>query len=119
VPGRRLLATAALTAGLLGACSAPASGNPASPLATSAVELPPSYRFEPVDIAVQAGTTVTWSNDDHFTHSIQFLDGGLSSDPLVMAPGRTTTFEFETPGVYHYQCHLHPRDMKGSVTVED
>ena len=96
---------------------APAGAADATPVATSAVDLPPSYRFAPAAITVKAGTTVSWTNDDHFTHSVQFLDGGLPGEPLVMDPGQRVTFTFATPGTYHYQCHLHPQDMQGSVTV--
>src|SRR3954463_4471425 len=121
VPMPRLLATARLGVlavallVLLSGCAA--GGGAASPVATSAVDLPASYRFAPAAITVQAGTTVTWTNDDHFTHSVQFLDGGLPSDPEVMDPGAKATFTFAQPGVYHYQCHFHPQDMQGSVTV--
>jgi plastocyanin len=48
---------------------------------------------------------------------VQLLDGGLPSEPQVMDPGATATFMFAQPGVYHYQCHLHPQNMQGSVTV--
>jgi plastocyanin len=24
---------------------------------------------------------------------------------------------FDRPGVFHYQCHLHPQNMQGTVTV--
>jgi plastocyanin len=100
----------------VGGCAASDSAG-ASPVATSAVDLPPSYRFAPEDIAVPAGTTVTWTNNDNFTHSVAFLDGGLPSEPLMMEPGQSAEFTFADPGVYRYQCHLHPRDMTGSVTV--
>jgi len=106
-----LLVVAAIVTG----CSS--GGASASPVATDKVDLPASYRFAPAAITVGAGTTVTWTNDDHFTHSIQFLDGGLPSEPQVMEPGKATTFAFATPGTYHYQCHLHPQNMKGTVVV--
>ena len=99
------------------AAFAAAGGANPGVVATSTVDLPPSYRFAPAAITVRAGTTVTWTNDDHFTHSVQFLDGGLPGEPHPMAPGASTTFTFTSPGVYHYQCHLHPADMQGSVTV--
>jgi plastocyanin len=86
-------------------------------VATSVVDLPPSYLFAPEAIAVARGTTVTWTNHDNFTHSVQFLDGGLPTEPLQMQPGATATFTFATPGTYHYQCHLHPQNMRGTVTV--
>ena len=110
-----MVAAAAVALGLLGGCVARTADAP--PVATSAVNLPPSYRFDPAAIAVSPGTTVTWTNNDHFTHSIQFLDGGLPNAPLVMDPGATATFVFDRAGVYHYQCHLHPQNMQGTVTV--
>jgi plastocyanin len=105
----------------LGACSPAGAGDGpdagSGPVATSVVDLPPSYRFAPEAISVPAGTTVTWTNNDNFTHSVQFLDGGLPTEPLQMQPGASTTFTFGTPGTYAYQCHLHPQDMRGTVTV--
>ena len=106
----------------LAACSPSASGGGASAggpvaVATSVVDLPPSYRFAPEAISVAAGTTVTWTNHDNFTHSVQFLDGGLPTEPLQMQPGASTSFTFATPGTYRYQCHLHPQNMRGTVTV--
>jgi plastocyanin len=105
----------------LAACSPPAanSGDTTddAAVATALVDLPPSYRFAPEAISVVAGTTVTWNNHDNFTHSVQFLDSGLPTEPQLMQPGASTTFAFATPGTYHYQCHLHPQNMRGTVTV--
>jgi plastocyanin len=104
-------------AGLVGGCAAGTGSAAASPVATSRVELPPSYKFVPPAISVSKGTTVTWTNADHFTHSVQFLDGGLPEAPMLMDPGATATFQFDHPGGCHYQCHLHPQNMQGTVTV--
>ena len=102
---------------LLAGCGASAGGTAASPVATMTVDLPPSYRFAPTDIVVPAGSTVTWTNHDNFSHSVAFVDGGLPSEPLVMKPGETTTFTFSSAGTYRYQCSFHPQNMKGSVVV--
>ena len=103
----------------LAACSTGSDGaaTAGAPVATSTVDLPRSYKFAPESITVSAGTTVTWNNNDNFTHSVQFKDGGLPTDPLLMQPGASATFAFATPGTYHYQCHLHPQQMQGTVTV--
>lgn len=120
-PGVGLVARVALALGLavaLGACgSGDRSAAGSTPVATSTVDLPASYRFAPNAITVPAGTTVTWTNHDNFTHSVQFLDGGLPSEPLPLKPGETTTFTFASPGTYRYQCSLHPQQMQGSVAV--
>src|SRR5689334_9459545 len=103
----------------LAACSSSGSGGgtSAAPVATSTVDLPPSYKFVPADITVQVGTTVTWTNHDNFTHSVQFKDGGLPTDPRLMKPGESATYTFATAGTFHYQCSLHPQQMQGTVTV--
>jgi plastocyanin len=119
-PVRRVaavLAAAALAVLLLGGCSGASSGANASPVATTTVDLPKSYRFAPAAIAVQTGATVTWTNSDNFSHSVAFLDGGLPSQPMVMEPGQSVTFTFDHAGTFHYQCHFHPQNMQGSVTV--
>jgi plastocyanin len=110
------MAAVALLTGVVAGC-AQAGSAATSPVATTAVDLPPSYRFSPPDVSVAAGITVTWTNTDHFSHSVQFLDGGLPTQPLVMEPGLAATFTFQEPGLYRYQCHLHPQNMRGSVTV--
>src|SRR5689334_24920746 len=107
---------AALVAGIAGC--APGSGSTSgSPVATTEVRLPPSYKFEPAAITVNAGSTVTWTNSDNFTHSVQFEGGGLPTDPMVMSPGQQVAFTFTTPGTYPYRCSFHPQDMRGTVTV--
>jgi plastocyanin len=118
------LAAAIVVAAALVACSPSGSAGAAATgstvggaVATSVVDLPRSYRFAPEAISVPAGTTVTWNNNDNFTHSVQFTDGGLPTEPQLMQPGDSTTFTFAAPGTYSYLCHLHPQDMRGTVTV--
>jgi plastocyanin len=85
----------------------------ASPVATTSVDLPKSYKFEPAAIAVDVGSTVTWTNHDEFTHNVTFP----GEDSLQMKPGDSVTRDFPTAGTFAYQCSLHPRDMQGSVVV--
>jgi len=113
---RIIAGVAALAATLaLAACS---GGSPdASPVATSQVNLPPSYRFEPAAITIPAGTTVTWTNNDHFTHNVRLLDDG--GDVLELPPGESVRFTFRGPGEHRYDCSLHPNDMTGVVVVTE
>ena len=95
----------------------------ARPVATDHVALPPSYMFRPASITVPAGTRVTWTNTDHFTHSIRLLDrgtgggGGGGAQPMILKPGDSTSFTFATPGTHLYDCSFHPHDMHGEVVV--
>lgn len=115
VAAAALLATVAL---VLAACGSSSNGS-AAPVRTTSVDMPQSYRFAPTDIIVDAGATVTWTNSDNFTHSVQFLDGGLPTEPMVVERGgQPVTFTFEQAGTYRYQCSFHPQNMKGTVTVE-
>ena len=83
------------------------------PVATTEVQLPKSYRFEPEAITIPVGATVTWTNDDNFTHNVTFE----GSEPMTMSPGATTTRTFDSAGTFPYQCTLHPQDMQGTVEV--
>ena len=84
-----------------------------APVATDQVTMAKSYVFEPDAIVVDAGTTVTWTNDDNFTHTVQ-VDG--QSDHRVDR-GKSVSIRFDKPGTYHYVCTLHRKDMSGEVVV--
>ena len=73
-----------------------------------------SYRFDPEKIEVAAGSSVTWTNDDNFTHTVQ-IDG--QADHKVER-GKSVSITFDKPGTYKYVCTLHSRDMDGEVIVE-
>ena len=112
--GRPLLPALALISALLvGACAPAGSANDGTPVATSSVDLPKSYKFAPVAITVPTGTTVTWTNNDNFTHNVRFE----GEEPLMMAPGESADRPFDAAGTYAYICSLHPKDMKGTVVV--
>jgi plastocyanin len=94
-------------------CSATNGAADASPVATTKVDLPKSYKFAPAAITVTAGSTVTWTNDDNFTHSVR-IEG---AEPLVMKPGESVTHTFDKAGTFKYDCSFHPQNMKGEVVV--
>jgi len=77
--------------------------------------MPPSYHFDPSDIQVPVGATVTWKNSDNFTHSVHLLDG--SNVDKVAHPGDSVSITFTRVGTYRYECSFHPHDMEGQVVV--
>ena len=102
-----LLASLVLAAGCGGA------GEDSAPVAATEVEMVKSYRFDPKAIEVDAGTTVTWTNEDNFTHTVQ-VDG---QEDHEVEPGGSVEIAFDAPGTYEYVCTLHSRDMDGTVIV--
>lgn len=77
-----------------------------------------NYAFNPANITVKKGTTVTWTNNDTAEHNVEFDEKPSTGDqegPLL-AQGETYRFTFDTVGTFSYICSPHPY-MKGSVTV--
>jgi plastocyanin len=108
--GRTLLA--ALLLAVPAGCGNSAEAD--APVATTEVSMAKSYRFEPRSIEIEAGHSVTWTNDDNFTHTVQ-VDG---QDDHQVERGRSVSIAFDEPGSYHYVCTLHSQDMDGEVIVK-
>jgi plastocyanin len=90
------------------------SSESTEPVATTEVQMAKSYRFDPKTIEIEAGETVTWTNADNFTHTVQ-VDG---QEDHKVERGESVSISFDTPGTYHYVCTLHKRDMDGEVIVK-
>jgi plastocyanin len=84
------------------------------PVATTQVSMAKSYRFDPNAIEIKAGATVTWTNNDNFTHTVK-VDG---QDDHKVGRGHSVSISFDKPGTYHYVCTLHSNDMHGTVIVQ-
>jgi plastocyanin len=110
---RRLVVGLLLAGGVLVGCTPAATRSP-QPARTNQVDLPPSYQFVPATIQIEPGTSVTWTNHDNFTHSVQ-VQG--QSEVNMLRPGKTTQIRFDQPGTYPYVCTLHSQNMRGTVVV--
>src|SRR5450759_3578682 len=74
-----------------------------------------NFTYNPPQITVKAGTTVTWVNHDDIPHTVTsktmaFKSNALDTDDKF-------SFTFATPGSYPYFCALHPH-MTGTIVVE-
>jgi plastocyanin len=78
------------------------------------VQMVKSYRFDPKVIEIEAGQTVTWTNEDNFTHTVQ-VDG---QEDHKVEQGESVEITFDEPGTYDYVCTLHSQDMDGEVIVK-
>lgn len=72
-----------------------------------------NFTFDPPQLAVKAGTTVTWTNRDDIPHTVvspgKFRSKALDTDDSF-------SFTFTAPGDYDYFCSLHPH-MTGVIKV--
>ena len=95
--------------------------------------------FEPADITVSVGETVTWETTGSVPHSVTayeeqlpdgaayFASGGFDSESAArdaypsegsVGAGETYEHTFETAGEFPYFCIPHESGMKGTVVVE-
>jgi plastocyanin len=72
------------------------------------------FSFNPGQITVAPGTTVTWTNEGPSPHTTTADDGSWDSGTLQQ--GEDFSFTFDKPGTYTYHCSIHP-DMTASVKV--
>ncbi len=84
------------------------------------------FKFQPPTLEVAAGTTVTWTNQDIFGHTVTSgtgpdtrtddFHGVLGEQSENMGKGLTFSHTFDTPGTYAYYCVYHP-NMQAEIVV--
>ena len=70
--------------------------------------------FDPEDLVVQTGDTVSFSNNTHSTH---FLASDDDSWGGMLRPGGRLSLRMDAPGDFPYRCTTHA-DEAGRVRVE-
>ena len=70
--------------------------------------------YDPPEVTVARGETVTWVNKDPFPHTVT-VPGKLDSGS--MAAGARWKYVARDAGTYDYICTLHP-NMKGRLVVK-
>ncbi len=76
--------------------------------------------FQPGEITVASGTTVTWTNEDSFAHTVTSGTRGSPTDLFDsgnVGGEESFSFAFDEPETYAYFCSIHP-GMDGTVIVE-
>jgi plastocyanin len=71
------------------------------------------FAFAPPEIHVDAGTEVTWTNNDPAPHTVS---ADRAFDSGTLDPKGVFSFRFDTPGTFRYACLIHPT-MRGTVHV--
>jgi plastocyanin len=72
--------------------------------------------FNPAEVTVGVGDTVTWTNNDSVGHDVT-ADSFSSGEPGGMSGGATFEQTFNEAGTFEYVCTVHP-GMEGTVVVE-
>jgi plastocyanin len=99
---------------LTGAAS-PAACPASTPAAGASVTIA-NFAFDPAEITVPVGTTVTWTNQDDVPHTVT-SDDKKTFGSAGLDTGDTFQFRFTKPGTYGYFCSIHPM-MTGKVIVK-
>jgi plastocyanin len=100
---------------------------PPTPLATPTptpvvgvthVSITIAAKYQPANIQVPVGTTVTWTNNDNVEHTVTFRNGMADSGRALFLAGGASTwgYTFKSKGIFPYYCRVHP-SMHGVVTV--
>jgi len=99
--------------------SDPAQSNPASrPAAQAAANVKiENFAFEPRELVIAVGTTVTWQNADDVPHTATSKDDPQTFDSGPLDTDDKYSFTFSKPGTYAYYCKVHPH-MTGVITVK-
>jgi plastocyanin len=74
-------------------------------------------KFNPHDITVKKGTTITWTNNDQVQHTVVKRGGPGANFNGSVAPGQTFKQTFTTAGKIPYVCTIHP-GQTGTITVQ-
>jgi plastocyanin len=110
---------------LVAACtpkSAPAAGSSqpsgvnvaSAPLSgTIAVKIA-GFAFDPTNVTIKTGATVTWTNQDTAKHTVVADDNSFTSGDLNQ--GDVFSFTFSQSGTFTYHCGVHS-NMKGTIIV--
>jgi plastocyanin len=92
----------------------PSGGASSSVTIPRGAEVLGNRAFNPSEVNVAVGDTVTWVNTDTVSHTSTSNAAGWDSGSI--APGRQFSFAFTTAGTFPYHCAIHP-GMVGTVVV--
>ena len=110
----RLLALA--VAGALPVAVAVAVSGPSASAATGKSVVVRDIKFNPGNLTIRRGSTVTWRFQDETTKHNVISRGAKRFKSSPVKGSGTYSVRFTRPGVYRYVCTLHI-GMKGAITV--
>lgn len=72
------------------------------------------YDFQPAEVTINVGDTVTWQNTGDDPHTATADDEGFDSGRIDA--GGTASQTFDSAGTFEYHCEFHP-NMQATVVV--
>jgi plastocyanin len=111
--------TAALACAAIAVMGARSVADDSTSGPAAAVEIK-GRKFNPEKLEITAGTTVTWTNRDAASHTVE---SGAPDAPTTLfnakleGNGGTFSHKFTEPGEFPYFCGRH-NSMKGTVVVK-
>lgn len=94
----------------------PTAPPPTAPPPTAATVTMDNARFQPPDVTVAVGGTVTWSNGSVVVHTVTSNTNAWEPGP-DLDPDATFQVTFTQAGAFDYRCTLH-QGMTGTVSVQ-
>ena len=74
--------------------------------------------FVPEMLAVKAGDSILFKNEDRLTHNVYSKSAGNSFNLKALHPGASESVTLSTPGEVEVRCAIHPK-MKMTIKVEN
>ncbi len=114
-----------------GASTPAPTSAPSGPATTVKVSMKDNF-FEPKDISVNAGSTVTFelTNAGKAIHNMRIADSrgsytsreSVVSDPELISSAKSGALTWAVPGTagvtYKFRCDIHPDQMTGTITIK-
>lgn len=94
-----------------------ASAPTVTPVTGTAVSIK-NYQFEPIQLHIKKGETVTWTNNDAAPHIVAGDDAAAWAAGPMLKQGDVYMHTFDTAGTFAYHCNIHP-GMRGSIVVTE
>ena len=96
---------------LVGAIVAPVASATAQTAAGEIVD----FELLPPELDVQAGDTITWTNNGERPHTVTDRGGMFDTNPIL--PGAQASITLTVPGTYEVFCRINPSRMNATVVV--
>lgn len=77
-----------------------------------------NFAFDPKDLTINVGDTVTWTNKDTASHTATSASADLKFDSGKLDTNQTFSFTFDKAGSFSYVCSFHPK-MMATIVVQE